>query len=137
MNARSSGGTNLRSSLGRARGLGAANEGVHHWWTQRVTAIALVPLGLWFVFAAISLMGADLAEFRAFFGILGNALMMILLVLVMFYHAAIGMQVVIEDYLHGASRIIVLLAVKFALYAMAASCVISVLWLGARVLPPS
>lgn len=130
-------GATMRSSLGRARGLGAANEGVHHWWTQRVTAIALVPLGIWFVFAAVSLMGADLAEFRAFFGILGNALLMILLVLVMFYHAAIGMQVVIEDYLHGASRIVVLLAVKFALYAMAASCVIAVVWLGARAWPPS
>lgn len=122
----------MRSSLGRARGLGAANEGVHHWWAQKVTAIALVPLSIWFVFAAISLMGADLPAFEAFFAILGNALMMVLLIVVLFYHAYIGMQVVIEDYLQGAARIVGLLVVQFGLSAMAASCVIAVLWLGAR-----
>lgn len=137
MNSRSSADMSMRSPLGRARGLGAANEGVHHWWTQRVTAIALVPLGIWFVFAAISLMGADLATFQAYFGIFGNALLMILLVLVMFYHAALGMQVVIEDYMQGAARITAILVVKFALAALAASCVIAVLWLGARSWPPS
>ena len=117
----------MRSSLGRARGLGSANEGVGHWWSQRVTAIALVPLSIWFVFAAISLMGADFAAFQEWIGVFGNALMMVLLVLVLFYHAHLGMQVVIEDYVSGeAAKVTVLLVVKFALFIMAASCVLAV-----------
>lgn len=117
----------MRSSLSRARGLGAANEGVGHWWSQRVTAIALVPLSLWFVFAAISLMGADLAAFQEWIGVFGNALMMVVLVLVLFYHAHLGMQVVIEDYVSGeAAKVIVLLVVKFALFILATSCVLAV-----------
>jgi succinate dehydrogenase / fumarate reductase membrane anchor subunit len=117
----------MRSSLGRARGLGAANEGVGHWWSQRVTAIALVPLSIWFVFAAISLIGADLATFQAWIAVFGNALLMVLLVLVLFYHAHLGMQVVIEDYVSGeAAKVTVLLVVKFALFIMATSCVLAV-----------
>jgi succinate dehydrogenase / fumarate reductase membrane anchor subunit len=117
----------MRSSLGRARGLGAANEGVGHWWSQRVTAIALVPLSIWFVFAAISLIGADLATFQAWIAVFGNALLMVLLVLVLFYHAHLGMQVVIEDYVSGeAAKVTVLLVVKFALFVMATSCVLAV-----------
>lgn len=117
----------MRSSLGRARGLGSANEGVHHWWAQRVSAIALVPLGLWFVWSAISLMGADLITFRLWLGHFGNALLMILLSLAMFYHAALGMQVVIEDYVSGeGAKVIALIVMKFALFVMAASCVLAV-----------
>jgi succinate dehydrogenase / fumarate reductase membrane anchor subunit len=117
----------MRSSLGRVRGLGAAREGVGHWWSQRVTAIALVPLSLWFVFAAVSLMGADFATFQAWIGEFGNALLMVMLVLVLFYHANQGMQVVIEDYVSGeGAKVIVLLVVKFALFILAISCVLAV-----------
>lgn len=117
----------MRSSLGRARGLGAAREGVGHWWSQRVTAVALVPLSIWFVFAAVSLMGADLAMFQDWIGSFGNALMMVLLVLVLFYHAHLGMQVVIEDYVSGEmAKVTVLLVVKFALFVMAVSCVLAI-----------
>jgi succinate dehydrogenase membrane anchor subunit len=117
----------LRSTLGRVRGLGSAKEGVGHWWAQRVTAIALVPLSIWFVVAAISLMGADYADFQAWIGQFGNALLMILTVLVMFYHAHLGIQVIIEDYVHGeGARVASLLIVKFVLAALAASCVLAV-----------
>ena len=123
----------LRSSLGRVRGLGSAKEGVGHWWAQRVTAIALVPLSIWFVFAAISLMGADYAGFQAWIGQFGNALLMILTVLVLFYHAYLGMQVVIEDYVHGeGARVASLLIVKFVLAALAASCVLAVVLVALR-----
>lgn len=119
----------LRSSLGRARGLGSAKEGVNHWWLQRVTAIALVPLGLWFVFAAVSLIGADLATFQAWLGRFGNAVLMVLLVLVAFYHANLGMQVVIEDYVsRECAKVTALLVVKFGLFLMGASCVLAVIW---------
>lgn len=123
----------LRSSLGRARGLGSAKEGVGHWWAQRVTAIALVPLSIWFVVAAISLMGADHIEFQAWIGQFGNALLMILTTIVMFYHAHLGMQVVIEDYVHGeGARVVTLLFVKFVLAMLAASCVLAVVLVALR-----
>lgn len=123
----------MRTSLGRVRGLGSAKEGVGHWWAQRVTAIALVPLALWFVISAISLTGADYADFAAWIGEFGNALLMILTVLVLFYHAALGMQVVIEDYVHSEpSRMIALLASKFILYVLAASCVLAVVLVALR-----
>ncbi len=125
--------TELRSSLGRARGLGSAKEGVGHWWAQRVTAIALVPLSIWFVVAMISLIGADLASFEEWIGMFGNALLMILTVLVLFYHAHLGMQVVIEDYVHGeAPRVATLLIVKFVLASLAASCVLAVVLVALR-----
>jgi succinate dehydrogenase membrane anchor subunit len=123
----------LRSTLGRVRGLGSAKEGVGHWWAQRVTAIALVPLSIWFVVAAISLMGADYADFQAWIGQFGNALLMILTVLVLFYHAHLGMQVIIEDYVHGERALVAsLLIVKFVLAALAASCVLAVVLVALR-----
>ncbi|NJO56477.1 MAG: succinate dehydrogenase, hydrophobic membrane anchor protein [Rhodospirillales bacterium] len=123
----------MRSALGRARGLGSAKEGVGHWWAQRVSAIALVPLSLWFVFAAISMIGADYGQFVEWIGSFGNALLMILTVVALFYHASLGMQVVIEDYVSGeGARVITLLAVKFVLYALAASCVLAVVLVAMR-----
>lgn len=117
----------LRSTLGRVRGLGSAKEGVRHWWAQRVTAIALVPLSIWFVVAVISLMGADYTQYQAWIGQFGNALLMILTTLVLFYHAHLGMQVIIEDYVHGeGARVITLLFFKFVLAGLAASCVLAV-----------
>jgi succinate dehydrogenase / fumarate reductase membrane anchor subunit len=123
----------LRSQLGRARGLGSAGEGVGHWWAQRLTAIALAPLCIWFVVSAISLIGADYAVFQAWIGQFGNALLMILTVLVLFYHAHLGMQVVIEDYVGGeGARIATLIVVKFILAALAGSCVLAVLLVAFR-----
>jgi succinate dehydrogenase / fumarate reductase, membrane anchor subunit len=123
----------LRSSLGRVRGLGSAGEGVGHWWAQRVTAIALVPLSLWFVVSMISLLGADYAEYQAWIGQFGMALLMILTVLVLFYHAHLGMRVVIEDYVAGErARVVTLLLVEFVLATLAASCVLAVILVALR-----
>src|SRR5947207_6872503 len=91
----------MRSPLGRAIGLGSAKEGVEHWWRQRVTALALVPLTLWFVIAVIGLVGADHAVFVAWVRNPMAAVLLILLLVATFYHAALGLQVVIEDYIHG------------------------------------
>lgn len=123
----------LRSTLGRARGLGSAKEGVGHWWMQRLTAIALIPLALWFVFAVISLMGADLVDYQAWISEFGNALLMILTAIALFYHAHLGMQVVIEDYVHSeCARIATLIAVRFVLFLLAASCVLAVILVALR-----
>jgi succinate dehydrogenase / fumarate reductase membrane anchor subunit len=91
----------MRSPLGRAIGLGSAKEGVEHWWHQRVTAVALVPLTLWFVLSIIGLAGADRAAMVAWLHNPMSAVMIILLLVATFYHLALGLQVVIEDYVHG------------------------------------
>ena len=93
--------TQMRSPLGRVLGLGSAKEGVEHWWRQRITAIALVPLVLWFVIAVIHHVGADRAAMVAWMREPIPAMAMILLIVATFYHAALGLQVVIEDYIHG------------------------------------
>jgi succinate dehydrogenase / fumarate reductase membrane anchor subunit len=118
----------LRSPLGRARGLGSAKEGVEHWWRQRVTAIALVPLVLWFVIAVIRLAGADRAAVIAWIKHPVPAVMMVLLLVATFYHAALGLQVVIEDYVHAeGTRLGTLIVMRLLCFALAALGVFSVL----------
>jgi succinate dehydrogenase / fumarate reductase membrane anchor subunit len=113
--------TRLRSPLGRAIGLGSAKEGVEHWWRQRVTALALVPLVLWFVVSVIGLVGADRAALVAWVHRPMPAMLLILLLVATFYHAALGLQVVIEDYVHseamrlGALLVMRLLCILFVL----------------------
>jgi succinate dehydrogenase / fumarate reductase membrane anchor subunit len=103
----------LRSPLGRAIGLGSAKEGVEHWWLQRVTAVALVPLVLWFVVAVIGLVGADRAAVVTWMHNPMAVVFMILLLIATFYHLALGLQVVIEDYIHGeATRLITLVVMR-------------------------
>ncbi len=118
----------MRSYLGRSRGLGSANEGVHHWWMQRLTGVALVPLSVWFVFAAAGLVGADLAEFKAWVGRHGNPVMLILLTVAMFHHTVLGMQVVIEDYVHSeTAKVVSLTVVNLLAWLCGASCIFAVL----------
>jgi succinate dehydrogenase / fumarate reductase, membrane anchor subunit len=90
----------LRSPLARVRGLGSAKEGVEHWWMQRLTAVALVPLALWFVAAIICHVGASHAAMRAWIASPWVAIPMLLLLVATFHHAHLGLQVVIEDYVH-------------------------------------
>ena len=118
----------LRSPLAEARGLGSAKHGTEHWWHQRVTAIALVPLTIWFVFGVIRHLGADHAAFVAWMKSPFSAVMMALTAAVTFHHAQSGLQVVIEDYVHNElAKVLSVLAVKFVCYALAAACVFSVL----------
>lgn len=90
----------LRTPLGRAMGLGPAKEGVTHWWWQRVTSVLLIPLSLWFVFSLASLVGAD---YQTVVGWMRSPIitaLLIMFVISTFYHAQLGIQVVIEDYIH-------------------------------------
>jgi succinate dehydrogenase / fumarate reductase membrane anchor subunit len=103
----------LRSPLARARGLGSAKEGTAHWWQQRVTAIALIPLSIWFIASAIGLAGSHYEHFQLWISIPGNAVLMLLMLLFLFHHAQLGLQVVIEDYVHDrGAQIAMLLLVK-------------------------
>lgn len=105
----------LRSPLGRVRGLGSAKEGVHHFWAQRLTAIALVPLALWFVISVVSLVHSDYQHFHAWLATPGNTTLMLVLLFALFYHAQLGLQVVIEDYVTcECKKTFSLIAVKFA-----------------------
>ncbi|MBO6559913.1 MAG: succinate dehydrogenase, hydrophobic membrane anchor protein [Nisaea sp.] len=113
----------MRTPIGRVRGLGSAKAGLHHWWMQRITAIALIPLTLWFVASLISLAGAGYEETAAWLGSPFVAILMIALIVATFYHAALGLQVVIEDYIHHeGAKLALLLGVKLlaALLAIAA-----------------
>jgi succinate dehydrogenase / fumarate reductase membrane anchor subunit len=108
----------LRSTLGRVRGLGSAKEGVAHWWAQRTTAVALVPLSLWFVASVIALVGADYATAVHWFKNPINSTLLVLLLVATFYHAALGLQVVLEDYVHHEGRKIASIMVVKGLCAL-------------------
>ncbi|MDH3281650.1 MAG: succinate dehydrogenase, hydrophobic membrane anchor protein [Gammaproteobacteria bacterium] len=118
----------LRTPLGRVIGLGSAKEGVSHWWWQRLTAIALIPLTLWFVISLVSYASADHAEITQWMSSPVVATLLILFVGSVLYHAELGMQVVIEDYVHHeAVKIASLLAVKFVSIFLALVAILAVL----------
>jgi succinate dehydrogenase / fumarate reductase membrane anchor subunit len=118
----------LRSPLGRAIGLGSAKEGVEHWWIQRLTAVALVPLSLWFVASLVALAGADHDTVRDWLSRPLAAILMLLLIGATFYHAALGLQVVIEDYIHGeGAKFAALVLNKLICLALAVAGIFAVL----------
>jgi succinate dehydrogenase / fumarate reductase membrane anchor subunit len=118
----------MRSPLGRAIGLGSAKEGVNHWWAQRISAIALVPLVLWFVIAIIGLACADRALFVDWVRNPGPAILLVLLLIATFYHGALGLQVVIEDYVDNRTlRLGLLIVMRLAAIVFAARGIFAVL----------
>lgn len=110
---------NMRSPLARATGLGSAKEGVGVWWAERVSAVALVPLTVWFVAAIIAHTGSDYATFIAWLGRPVVATLMILLLITLFHHTALGLQVVIEDYVHSVTKFAWTIAVRLGCFALA------------------
>lgn len=118
----------LRSPLSKAVGLGSAKHGFSHWWWQRVTAVALIPMTLWFVYSVLSLLGASYSEVAAWMSAPINATIMLLFTLTALFHGQTGLQVVIEDYVHTKwLNLTLLLLMKFAAVAMAVLSIISVL----------
>lgn len=90
----------FRTPLNRVRGLGSAKDGTHHWWAQRITAIALVPLLVWFVVALVSIADADYADAVNWIRSPIVTVFMVGLLGALFHHAQLGVQVVVEDYVH-------------------------------------
>ncbi len=117
------------SPLKAARGMGADKSGFHHWWMQRVTAIALIPLTIWFMFCAVGAI-ANASYDRALEWLSSplHAVLMILYVIATLYHAALGLKVVIEDYVHKESlKIASIFFVNFACFAGAVASIYAVL----------
>lgn len=103
----------LQAPLARVLGLGSAREGTGHWWAQRLTAIGMVPLSLWFIFSVMVMPHGNYEFVTAWIAEPLHAIGMVLLVLTVVYHSSLGTQVVIEDYVHGASGIVTLIVVRF------------------------
>ena len=118
----------LRTPLGRVRGLGSAKHGTSHWWLQRLTALALIPLSLWLVVTAVIYAGAD---YDSAFSLVSRPTVSITLLLLIgaaFYHAQLGLQVVIEDYVHLEwLKLAALIVMKFSLIVAGVTAAISII----------
>ncbi len=118
----------LRSPLGRVVGLGSAKGGVHHWWWQRLTSVALVPLTIWFSVSILSLPSLDHVTLVAWMAQSWTALSLIVLVLVAAYHSQLGVQVIVEDYVHNSGmKTLTLVIVTFVHGLLAVAGVFAVL----------
>ena len=121
-------GVPLRSALGRVRGKGSARGGTHHWFMQRVTSVALLPLMLWFTLSVATLAGASHAETVAWIGRPVNALLLLASIALAFHHTAAGLQVILEDYLHKEwQRLVAILLAKGACWLAAIAAAFAVL----------
>lgn len=118
----------LRSDLGRVKGLGSAKEGVHHWRLQRITAIALVPLALWFVLSLLSVFNDSHEAVVAWVSAPHVTVLLVALSVALFWHLQLGLQVVIEDYVHVTWKQVSLqIALRAATGLGALAAVVSVL----------
>jgi succinate dehydrogenase / fumarate reductase membrane anchor subunit len=120
--------THLDTPLHRVQGLGSAHSGVMHFWRQRVTAAALIPLSIWFAYAVLRLVGGSMIDTLTFFQHPLNAVLMAVFMVIVVYHMVLGLQVVIDDYVSspGAKITLLLLSRAFAL-AIAATCMVALL----------
>jgi succinate dehydrogenase / fumarate reductase membrane anchor subunit len=123
--------SDLRTHLSRARGLGSAKDGLNHWWAQRLTAIALIPLAVWFAVSLVMLSGADYGVVRAW---IGSPMVMVLLILTIgvgLHHGRLGLQVVIEDYVHGEGlKLALIVAVRFIAVFFGLAATVAILRIG-------
>jgi succinate dehydrogenase / fumarate reductase membrane anchor subunit len=120
-------GRSFRSPLARALGVGSAKSGVQHWWAERITAVALVPLCLWFITSIVAHAGSDYVVFIAWIRTPLATSCMILLLIALFHHSALGLQVVIEDYVHSDVRLVAIIAVRLGCYGLTVIGIIATL----------
>ncbi len=118
----------LKTPLARARGLGSAKTGAEHWWAERWTALALVPLVIWFVISVIAHMGDDYSAAVAWIGSPVTAVLLVLLIAAVFHHGQLGLQVVAEDYVHDERwKLAVIFAVKGGAIMLSVAAILAVL----------
>jgi succinate dehydrogenase / fumarate reductase membrane anchor subunit len=116
-----------RSPLARAAGLGSSKSGVEHWWAERVSAVALVPLTLWFIASIISHSSGDYTAFVVWLRAPVPAVLMILLLMALFHHTVLGLQVVIEDYVHSGARLAAVLMLRLSCFALTTAGIVATL----------
>ncbi len=119
----------LQTPIARARGLGSAKEGLRHWWAQRLTAVLLVPLSVWFVYSLVSMTTMDYAGINSWLQLSPmRCVLMLLMLIALYYHAALGMQVVIEDYIQPEwQKIACIMLVKFLFCLAGLAALVAVL----------
>lgn len=117
----------MRTPLARASGFGSAREGLRAWQAERLSAVALVPLTLWFAASIIGHTGSNYAAFIAWLGAPVVAPLMILLLIALFHHTALGLQVMIEDYVHSGIRGATIVAVRLSCFAFATAGIVAIL----------
>ena len=118
----------MRTQLGRVRGTGSARSGVHHWWVERITAVALVPLTLWFIFAMLSLLHQPQLVVYAWVGRPVNTVLLLALIVMTFHHMQLGIQVILEDYVaHPAFMMIAILVNKGVALLLGLAAAVAVL----------
>lgn len=117
----------IRTAIARARGLGSAKDGVEHWWMQRVSSVALLPLSLYWLAHIKDIADPDYNVFITFIGDPFVSIMAILFIVAAFYHAMLGMQVIIEDYVHGkGTKVACLMLNKLAFWGMGLACIFAI-----------
>lgn len=117
----------IKTDLARARGLGSAKEGTEHWTNQRITAIANLPLMLWLIYNIVDLRGASYQEFSSWLAQPVNAILMTAVVISTFYHALLGSQVVVEDYVHNEGfKAFKMIGMKLFFSGAAIACIFSI-----------
>ncbi len=123
--------SDLRSPLNRARGLGSAKDGLHHWWMQRLTALALIPLVIWFAISLVMLSGADYGAVRAWIASPVAMVLLILTIVIGLHHGQLGLQVVIEDYVHNDGvKLALIVAVRFIAVFFGLAAVVAIMRIG-------
>jgi succinate dehydrogenase / fumarate reductase, membrane anchor subunit len=124
--------SSLQTPLHRVQGLGASHSGTGHFWRQRITAVALVPLGLWFTFAILGLIGTNEVAILSFLAHPWNALLMAAFATTMLYHMSLGLQVVVDDYVHSTGmKIFCLLLIRFVMIATTVTCIFALIRIAA------
>ena len=124
--------SSLQTPLHRVQGLGASHSGTSHFWRQRITAVALVPLGLWFTFAILGLIGTNEVAVLSFLAHPWNALLMAAFATTMLYHMSLGLQVVVDDYVHSTGmKIFYLLLIRFVMIATTVTCIFALIRIAA------
>ena len=119
--------THLRTPISQARGLGSAKSGTGHWWMQKVTSIALLPLTIWFVVSAVSFKGTTYDDIYLWMESPLNGGLMIALIGATYYHIALGLQVILEDYVHGFMGIASMVTMKLLSWAVGGFAMLAVI----------
>ncbi len=124
--------SSLQTPLRKVEGLGVSHSGTGHFWRQRITAVALVPLGLWFTYAILGLVGTNEVAILSFLAHPWNALLMAAFAATMLYHMSLGLQAVVDDYIHGTGmKIFCLLLIRFVMIATTVTCIFALIRIAA------